>query len=161
LSVGDAHTLEEAILLIEDNEDDVFLMKRALKGADIGNPLRVVEHGDEAIAYLSGVEPFADRAAFPLPRIVFLDLKLPYRSGHEVLSWIRSQSHLAQVIVIVLTSSQEPVDLKRAYQLGANSYVVKPPTAEQLVELAVAFKLWWLLQNRAVPPKAVLEPGAG
>ena len=161
LDLSDSSPLSEVILLVEDNDDDVFLMRRALKEADIRSPLKLASHGDEAIAYLSGLGPFADRVTYPLPRIVFLDLKLPYKSGHEVIAWIRAQERFAQMIVIVLTSSQEAVDLKRAYQLGANSYVVKPPTAEQLVELAQAFKQWWLLQNRvAVPPKLPLEPEA-
>src|SRR4051812_12260112 len=138
----------DTILLVEDNEDDAFFMKQALKDADIVNPLRSVEDGQQAIDYLSGAGVYADRQKFPLPMIVFLDLKLPLKSGHEVLQWIRAQPQFLKLIVIVLTSSNEPVDLKRSYQLGANSYVVKPPTPEQLLELAEAFKLWWLRQNR-------------
>jgi CheY-like chemotaxis protein len=138
----------ETILLVEDNEDDAYFMKEALKEAQIFNPLRTVEDGQQAIDYLSGAPAFADRANYPLPTVVFLDLKLPMRSGHEVLAWIRAQPQFKKLIVIVLTSSNEPVDLNRSYQLGANSFVVKPPTATQLLELAEAFKLWWLRQNR-------------
>jgi CheY-like chemotaxis protein len=83
--------------------------------------------------------------------VVFLDLKLPLKSGHEVLEWIRQQPQFAKLIVIVLTSSNEPVDLNRAYRNGANSYVVKPPTPEQLAELAKSFDLWWLGQNTVRP----------
>lgn len=138
----------DTILLVEDNEDDAFFMKQALKDAEIVNPLRTVEDGQQAIDYLSGRGPYADRQAHPLPMVVFLDLKLPLKSGHEVLQWIRSQPQFQKLVVIVLTSSNEPVDLNRSYQLGANSFVVKPPTPEQLLELAEAFKLWWLRQNR-------------
>lgn len=138
----------ETILLVEDNEDDAFFMKQALKDAEIENPLRTVEDGQQAIDYLSGKNGFADREKFPLPTVVFLDLKLPMKSGHEVLQWIRAQPQFKKLIVIVLTSSSEPVDLNRSYQLGANSFVVKPPTPEQLLELAQAFKLWWIRQNR-------------
>jgi CheY-like chemotaxis protein len=141
-------TTDRAILLVEDNEDDVFLMKRALKAATVANPLFVVENGQAAVDYLSGVDKFKDRGAFPIPSIVFLDLKLPLISGHDVLAWIRRQKELESLVVVVLTSSNEQQDLQRCYQLGANSYVVKPPTAEQLEDLAKAFKLYWLVFNR-------------
>lgn len=138
----------ELILLVEDNEDDAFFMKQALKDAEILNPLQVAEDGQQAVDYLAGAGKFADRQKYPLPMVVFLDLKLPLKSGHEVLQWIRAQPQFQKLIVIVLTSSNEPVDLNRSYQLGANSFVVKPPTPVQLLELADAFKLWWLRQNR-------------
>jgi len=123
-------------------------MKRALKGARVVNPLLVVEDGQEAVDYLSGAGKFADRDQYPLPAVVFLDLKLPLISGHDVLAWIRRQRELESLVVIVLTSSNEPSDLNRCYALGANSYVVKPPTPEQLEELAKAFKWYWLEYNQ-------------
>lgn len=135
------------ILLVEDNEDDAFFMKRALRDAGIVHPVRLLEDGQQAIDYLSGSGEFSDRAENPVPMIVFLDLKLPFKSGHEVLEWIRKQPQYVKLIIIVLTSSNEPVDLNRAYKNGANSYVVKPPTPEQLTELAKSFGLWWLKQN--------------
>ena len=137
-----------ALLLIEDNQDDVFLMKRALKAARVMNPLYVVEHGQEAVDYLGGAGKFADRESYPLPAVVFLDLKLPFISGHDVLAWIRRQKPLESLVVVVLTSSNEASDLSRCYSLGANSYVVKPPTSEQLEELAKAFKWYWLEYNQ-------------
>jgi CheY-like chemotaxis protein len=141
-------TTDRPILLVEDNEDDVFLMKRAMKTAGVINPLKVVEDGQEAIDYLSGAGKYTDRAKHPLPSVVFLDLKLPIRTGHEVLAWIRQQEQFSSLVVIVLTSSNEPADLKRCYALGANSYLVKPPTPEQLEELAKVFKCYWLEYNR-------------
>jgi CheY-like chemotaxis protein len=144
-----------AILLVEDNEDDVFLMKRALKEAGISNPLFVVEDGQQAVDYLSGIAQFADRERFPLPAIVFLDLKLPFKSGCEVLEWIRGQNVLRSLVVVVLTSSEEPGDLSRSYKLGANSYIVKPPTSEQLTDLAKSFKWYWLEYNRFAPIEAL------
>jgi CheY-like chemotaxis protein len=141
-------TTYRALLLVEDNEDDVFLMKRALKGAHVVNPLYVVEDGQEAVDYLGGAGKFADRDQYPLPAVVFLDLKLPFISGHDVLAWIRRQKDLDGLVVIVLTSSNEASDLSRCYALGANSYVVKPPSPEQLEELAKAFKWYWLEYNR-------------
>jgi CheY-like chemotaxis protein len=141
-------TTSGAILLVEDNEDDVFLMKRALKGAGIINRLSVAEDGQQAIDYLAGVGGYNDRAQHPLPAIVFLDLKLPLKRGLDVLGWIREQKEFESLVVVVLTSSNEPSDLKEAYRLGANSYVVKPPTASQLLDLAKAFKWYWLEFNQ-------------
>lgn len=141
-------TTNRAILLVEDNEDDVFLMKRALKSAQISNPLQVVEDGQQAVEYLAGEGRFSNREKHPFPAIVFLDLKLPMKDGLEVLQWIRSQEKFENLIVLVLTSSSEPSDLKRAYGLGANSYLVKPPTASQLLDLTKAFKWYWLEFNR-------------
>ena len=140
-------TTGRAILLVEDNEDDVFLMKRALKGARVSNLLYVVEDGQQAEDYLTGAGQYADREAYPLPAIVFLDLKLPYISGHDVLAWIRRQKGFDSLVVIVLTSSNEASDLSRCYALGANSYLVKPPTPDQLEDLAKAFKWYWLEYN--------------
>src|SRR4051812_47502630 len=136
------------ILLVEDNEDDVVLMKRALKEASINNVLMVVDNGEDAVKYLEGRGAFSDRNKCPLPSVVFLDLKLPLRSGHEVLAWVRQQPALQSLVVVVLTASDEPSDIKRCYQLGANSYLVKPPTAAQLLDLAKAFKWYWLKHNR-------------
>ena len=144
----DEMTTSSAILLVEDNDDDVFLMKRALKNAGITNQLYVVEDGQQAIDYLSGTGIYANREQHPLPALVFLDLKLPFKSGLDVLAWIRKQPHLEGLVVVVLTSSNEPMDLKQSYKLGANSYVVKPPTAAQLLDLAKAFKWYWLEFNQ-------------
>ena len=107
------------------------------------------DDGQQAIDYLAGLGDFADRRKFPLPSIVLLDLKLPYKSGREVLAWIRSQRHLSATVGVVMTSSNQPSDLEEAYRLGANSYVVKPPAAQELVDLAIAFKRYWLDFNRS------------
>lgn len=147
-------TNPNAILLVEDNEDDVFLMKHALTGAGVTNPVFVVETGQQAIDYLAGANRYQDRSKFPMPVIVFLDLKLPLMSGHEVLAWIRSQRQLESLLVVVLTSSNEPSDVRRSYSLGANSYLVKPLSAQQLVDLAKAFNWSWL--QRA--PAAAIAP---
>jgi len=137
-------TANRTILLVEDNKDDVFLMKRALQGARIQNPVIVVETGQEAIDYLSGTGKFSERDDYPVPAVVFLDLKLPFVFGHEVLAWIRRRKEFESLVVIVLTSSNEASDLSRCYSLGANSYLVKPPTSAQLEALAKAFKWQWL-----------------
>ena len=104
--------------------------------------------GQSAIDYLSGIGEFADRNAYPIPIIVFLDVKLPHRSGHDVLTWIRRRKELDPLIVIMLTASNEPSDINRSYSLGANSYLVKPPTPEQLQAMAKAFKWYWIEHNQ-------------
>lgn len=126
------HNLSRTILLVEDNDDDVFAMRRALKKGSICNPLHVVTDGQQALDYLSGHGKFADRTQYPLPFLVFLDLKLPYVHGFEVLEWMRTQRDLSSIAVVVLTSSAENRDHERAFALGARSYLIKPPTAEIL-----------------------------
>jgi DNA-binding response OmpR family regulator len=120
------------ILLVEDNEDDVFAMQRALRKAQVSHPLQVVNDGQKALDYLSGTGNYADRNYYPLPSLVFLDLKLPYIHGFEVLAWIREQAKLHGVMVIVLSSSDEESDRVRAQELGAHSYMVKPPEPQNL-----------------------------
>lgn len=132
------------ILLVEDNEDDVFLTEMAFAKAGCKNSLRVVMDGDEAVEYLSGEGKFADRAEHPFPSLVLLDLKLPYRSGLEILRWMGSNDILGKTTVAVLTSSNEPSDLKRAYELGTNTYLVKPPTPQTIYDIKRAFRLDWL-----------------
>ena len=143
-------TSNRAILLVEDNEDDVHIMKRALKEAQIRNPLFVVEDGQQAVDYLAGHGQFSDRSNWPMPALLFLDLKLPLKSGHDVLNWIRQQPGLKTLVVVVLTSSDQPEDIQKSYSLGANSYLVKPPTSAQLVDMAKSFKWYWLEYNRFV-----------
>ena len=133
-----------AILLVEDNEDDQFFMKRALKRAGILNTLHIAEDGLRAVAYLKGESPDGPDVT-PRPLIVFLDLKLPFLGGHDVLQWIREQPALQDLVVIILSSSSEPVDIERAYELKADHYLVKPPTAQSLLEIVKRFPLAWRL----------------
>lgn len=139
------------ILLVEDNEDDVFAMKRALAHGRIMNPLQVVTDGQQALDYLSGAGEYADRKCFPLPFIVFLDLKLPYVHGFEVLTWMRQQPALSSIVVVVLTSSAEHKDQDRAYTLGARSYLVKPPTPEGLIDILDSLESYWLSKADSSP----------
>jgi CheY-like chemotaxis protein len=110
-------------------------MKRALQRAKLQLPFHVAQNGEEAISYLSGESIYADRATYPIPQFVFLDLKMPLMDGFEVLEWIRDQPALAQLKVIVLSSSPEERDRDRALRLGAQRYVIKPPTPEMLQEI--------------------------
>jgi len=140
------------ILLVEDNEDDVFLMERALMSAGICNPVHVSEDGQLAIDYLDGHGEFADRDRFPYPRIVFLDLKLPRKSGFDVLSWLRSRTDLPQPLVIVMSSSNAPQDIEHVTELGAASYVVKPPDVALFQQLTDSFRIEWQTGRRVVQP---------
>lgn len=137
------------ILHVEDREEDVFLMQYAFKGAGIANPVQVVKDGQEAVDYLSGAGRFANRAQFPLPVIMLLDLKLPQKTGLEVLEWIRLQPRLRSLIVIVLSSSIHEGDIQRAYELRANAFLVKPSDIETMTDLCKALRHFWLVYNRA------------
>ena len=136
-----------SVLLVEDNPDDVALIQRAFRKANIANPLRVVTDGEEAVAYLAGRGEYAERARHPLPVLVLLDLKLPKRSGYEVLAWLRRQEGLRRLPVAVLTSSRQAADVNRAYDLGANAYLQKPVGFEALHELLRTLNLFWLILN--------------
>lgn len=136
-------------LLVEDSEDDILLMQRAFLIANFMNPLQVVRTGEEAIDYLAGVGRFANRTEFPIPAIVLIDLKLPGKSGFEVLRWIRSQRRLRAVRIVVLTASNDIEDVSAAYKLGAHSFIRKPVAFERLVAAAVVLKGYWLRLDRS------------
>ncbi|MEC4893272.1 MAG: response regulator [Oscillatoria sp. PMC 1051.18] len=135
------------ILLVEDDSNDVLLIQRACQRAKIANPVIVVEDGDEAVSYLSGEGKYAERETYPLPVIMLLDLKLPRRSGLEVLTWLRNQPRVKRLPVVVLTSSRENQDVDRAYDIGVNSYLIKPVAFEDLMELIENLNIYWLLLN--------------
>jgi len=137
-----------SILLVEDNSDDVLLIKRAFRKAKIAPSMSIVTDGDEAINYLSQTSRCADPNRFPIPVLVLLDLKLPRRSGLEVLAWMRQQPKLKRLLVVVLTSSQENSDLAKAYDLGANSYLVKPIDFQDFVSLIKLIDAYWLKTNK-------------
>ena len=147
---------QRIILLIEDDSTDAMLVRRALEKTGLDFKLARAKHGDEAIDYLSGVAPFDNRANHPFPNVILLDIKLPRRTGFEVLDWIRSQSaDLSRIPVVMLTSSKQTVDLNRAYDLGANGYMTKPDTTRQLEEMLADFKKFWLRWNE---PPEILSP---
>lgn len=114
------------ILLAEDSEDDVLMLRRAFRQAGIELPLQVVSNGEQAIAYLMGQGKFANRAEYPLPDLFLLDLKMPRKNGFDVLIWLRQHPTLAPLRTVVLTTSDEIRDVNRAYALGANSFLTKP-----------------------------------
>ena len=123
------------ILLVEDDDNDVFFFRRALRKAGVELPVRLLVDGEEALQYLHGDGKFGDRSTHPLPDIIFLDLKLPFISGMEVLRHIQKQPALSSIDVIVLTSSPEERDRKLAFQLGAREYLVKPAAPQTLSKI--------------------------
>ncbi len=135
------------ILLVEDNPNDVLLIQRSFRKANLSNPVQVAADGEEALAYLAGQPPFADRQRYPLPTLILLDLKLPRKSGLEVLEWLRGQPELKKLVVVVLTSSREAPDVSSAYDLGVNSYLVKPVAPDDLLNIVKTLGLYWLSLN--------------
>jgi CheY-like chemotaxis protein len=142
----------KTVLLVEDTEDDVFFLKRALKEAQLHHPLQVVTDGQLAIDYLSGLGIYADREKYPVPFLVLLDLKLPYVMGLEVLKWIRERPEFETMLVVVLTSSQEDKDIRETYRLRGNSYLIKPPNRAKLLELVKSLGDYWFQHNQAPDP---------
>lgn len=128
------------VLYVEDDDDDVFFMRRAFEKAGVRHPIVLVPDGQEAIHYLSGAGKYADRAEYPTPCLVLLDLKLPRKTGLEVLRWIRQKPAFQNLIVAVMTSSNNILDIDQAYGLGANAYSVKPTTQEKLVDMVKNLK---------------------
>src|SRR6266545_3840742 len=139
---------DSAILLVEDDEADILLLRRAFRNAHIANPLIEVRDGQAAIQYLTGEGDYADRNRYPIPFLILLDLRLPKLSGFEVIAWLRDQPELANLIVVVLTASDHVPDVKKARDLGANSYLVKPGNFEEMVEMVKRIKGRWLLVGK-------------
>jgi CheY-like chemotaxis protein len=139
---------EPLILLAEDREDDVIVIRRAFGRAGLTTALHVVRDGEEAISYLAGCGKYANRTEYPLPWLVLLDLKMPRVDGFEVLKWIRKEPGLRSLIVVVLTASEEVRDVNEAYALGANCFMVKPVDFENTTALANLLLHYWLQYNR-------------
>jgi CheY-like chemotaxis protein len=138
----------QLVLLVEDTRDDVLLIQRAFRKAGLNVRMNVVNDGEAAVDYLAGNGAYADREQHPLPMLVLLDLKLPRRSGFDVLAWIRQQPLLKRLPVVILTSSEQMQDVNRAYDLGANSYLVKPVEFDSLQEMVKTLDLYWLLWSQ-------------
>lgn len=139
------------ILLVEDDSNDILLIKRAFRKAQLEISLEIVEDGEQAIDYLSKINSELDLENCQTPRLILLDLKLPRCSGLEVLRWLRQQPKLNRMIVVILTASQEHFDVNQAYDLGVNSYLVKPIKFEDLVNMMNVINTYWInLNEKAV-----------
>lgn len=136
------------ILIVEDNPYDADLLLRSLKKRNLLNPVHVVEDGAEALDYIFCRGSYARREGTSLPKVIFLDLKLPKVNGLEVLKAIKSDARTRTIPVVVVTSSGEDPDINAAYELGANSYVIKPMEFDAFSDAMSNLGLYWLVVNR-------------
>ncbi len=136
-----------SVLLVEDDLNDIFLVKRAFKMAHIQNPLQVVTDGLEAMAYLRGEGKYANRDQYPLPKLIVMDIKMPRKSGFEVLDWVKGESRvLRRIPVVIVSSSDNAADINHAYELGANAYMVKPVDFRAVEHLFESITHYWGLE---------------
>jgi CheY-like chemotaxis protein len=154
-------TEEPIILIVDDSENDALLVRTVFGRAGFTRPLQFVRDGVEAVAYLAGDGSYSDRARFPLPAAVLLDLNMPRKNGFEVLGWIRQQAELKRLCVFVLSASNRPEDIRRAYDLGANSYLVKPGNLDGLMHLARCLNAWLKLIEISPVAAGHRSPGPG
>ena len=144
---------EQMILLVEDDPAEAMLTQRALAKNRVATRVMRVENGEEAVAYLDGEGSYQNRESHPWPTLVLMDIKLPRKSGLEVLEWIRSRGSILRTLpVVMLTSSRHKIDLQRAYEYGANAYLTKPETTSELVEMLKSTQDFWLRFNE-LPPR--------
>jgi CheY-like chemotaxis protein len=136
-------TSNDLVLVAEDNPDDALLLRRALDKAGITARIKIVGDGEEMLLYLQGEGSHANRLSSPLPSLIILDVKMPKKTGLEVLEWLDQNPHLAVVPTIVLSSSNLESDVRAAYDLGANTYFVKPNNFDELVETMRMLRGYW------------------
>jgi CheY-like chemotaxis protein len=133
----------DLVLVAEDNPDDALLLRRAVEKAGIRAQVKIVSDGEELLLYLQGRGAYSNRADWPLPSLIILDLKMPRKSGLEVLEWLSQNRDLAIVPTIVLSASNLENDVRTAYHHGANTYFVKPTTFDELVETMRMLEAYW------------------
>ncbi len=146
--MNDSHIVE--ILLVEDSLEDLELTQRALRNAKLGNHIQVARDGAEALDFIFCEGPHVGRRIEDTPKLILLDLKLPKVDGLEVLERIKSDPRTKHIPVVILTSSKEQVDVVKSYQLGVNSYIVKPVNFEGFTAAVQELGMYWLLTNQ--PP---------
>jgi CheY-like chemotaxis protein len=134
------------VLLVEDDLNDIFLVKRAFKMVHLQNPLQVVTDGEEATHYLSGRGKYADRETYPLPKLIVMDIKMPRMTGFDVLEWIKHDGTLRRIPVVIVSSSDRSQDIDRAYELGANAYMIKPVNFRAVEHLFESITHYWGLE---------------
>ena len=143
----------KVVLIVEDYEDDAKLLEMLLTNAGVANPVRTVLSAEQAIAYLKDAPPYWDRAKYPLPSVIFLDLKLPGIDGFEFLRWLRATPPLQRAFIVVLSATGDLTSVQAAYALGANSFLVKPCREADLLNLITCYPdLWTRLPPPALPP---------
>ena len=144
------------ILIAEDSQDDAFFLERAFRKIGLKNPVQILTDGAEVLDYLKAQGKYENRTEFPFPSVMFIDIKMPRVSGFEVLQWLKDHQECKVIPTIVFSSSEQPEDIERAYQLGANAYFVKPNSTEQLADLLrSAYDFWSRCAKPRVPVKCV------
>jgi CheY-like chemotaxis protein len=150
---ADGQSKGQLILIAEDSEADIFFLLRVMDQAGVANPIFVVRDGTEALAYMQGTGRYADRAAYPIPGIVLLDLKMPGVDGFEILRWRRNQQHLKKTLMVAVSSYDGVYAINLAYETGADSFLSKPLTTEDVLNLINAFEDCWELVHSVAVPK--------
>jgi CheY-like chemotaxis protein len=143
------------ILVVDDEKEHVELVQRAFEKANIKNPIQSVENGERALAYLEGLGEFWERKKFPLPVLILLDVKMPKMGGLQFLQWLRSRRELRRIPVVVFTVDDRPETIRSAYDCGANSYLIKPAKAKDVLTLVDKMGDYWLRTNK--PDGVVLQ----
>lgn len=142
--------LKQTVLLVDDSENDMFLMRAAFEKAEFKITLQAVANGQEAISYLAGEGVYSDREKYGLPTLMILDLNMPLKNGFEVLAWVRVHPSFTSLPVIVMTASNRQEDVKKAFDLGASAYLVKPISIQDLGEMIGCLRFW--LRINHFPP---------
>jgi CheY-like chemotaxis protein len=142
------------ILIAEDNEADAAILQRAFREVGFNNPFHISTDGEDILKYLRGHPPYENRERNLFPRVLILDLNMPRMDGFEVLTWLKEHTECNVIPRIVLSTSRDEKDIQRAYQLGVNSYIYKPPTFEGLVKrLELVLSYWDMCEKPALPPQ--------
>ncbi len=144
--------MEHIYLIAEDDQDTQLLIHRAFKQADLAAPLYFTNDGEQTIQYLAGRGKFADRNQFPLPAILLLDLKMPFKDGFDVLRWIRDNPSFRKLVVIMFSGSSLERDVEQAFELGVNSFVMKPVSFSELLQVIMAIHHYWFGCNHFPQP---------
>jgi len=139
------------ILLVEDDAADATLLIRAFTKSGVANPIRHLRDGEQALAYLEGIGELGNREKNPLPILILLDLRLPRMSGLELLQWMRPRKHVRRIPVVILTAERDPSYMEAAYDLGANSYLIKSPKEEDVLRLVELIQQYWIGLNEPAP----------
>lgn len=147
-----------AILIVEDFEDDAKLLELLLTAAGVLNPIRSVLSAEQAIAYLEGAPPYWSRDRYPLPSVIFVDLKLPGMDGFDFLRWLRGHPLLKTAFIVILSATGDLISVQAAYALGANSFLIKPCRPADLENLLICYPRFW---TRSITPASVLPPENG
>ena len=152
--------MPETILVIDDYGDDAVWLEMVLRKVGVTNPIQIKQSAVEAVSYLKGEFPYSDRAKYPLPKIIFLDLKMPGVDGFEFLVWLKAQNQLGNLTVFAVTGLEDILSIRKAYAMGATSFLVKPARPADILNLIHSFPSHWNLIAAPLPPGAPNSRGS-